>query len=158
MNSGNFVNKNHCIGLNQYHLEWCPKYRFHSLRSVHVKEFIKTVFHEIEKKYNMIIHSLAIEDDHVHLFVFLPVNISVAKAIQLLKGISSYQVFRQFSGFQKRYPKRHLWSRGYFFRSVSNVTSGAIKHYIENQDTNKLNETIKNIRDEPNQLKLTSFC
>jgi hypothetical protein len=79
------------------------------------------------------------------------------KSFQLLKGISAYKIFRNFIGFQLRYPKRHFWSRGYFYRSVSNVTSSAINNYINNQDTNKLNETIENLRDEPNQLGLLNF-
>ncbi|MFA5382666.1 MAG: IS200/IS605 family transposase [Candidatus Micrarchaeia archaeon] len=157
MNSGNFTNKNHCIGLNQYHFEFCPKYRYKSLRSQHVKDFLKSVFYEIADKYKMIIHTLAIENDHVHLFTTIPVNMSVSKAFQLLKGISAYKIFRKFTGFQLRYLKRHFWSRGYFYRSVSNVTSSAINNYINNQDTNKLNETIENLRDEPNQLGLLNF-
>ena len=158
MNSVNFVNKNHCIGLSQWHFEWCPKYRYHSLKSLHVKNFLNFILHNIAEKYSMVIHSLAIEDDHVHIFVSLPVDISVSKAFQLLKGISSYRIFRQFPGFQKRYSNRHFWSRGYFYKSVSNITSKAIKNYIENQDVKKLNETIENIRNEPKQLSLFSFC
>ena len=157
MDSVNFVNKNHCIGLSQYHFEFCPKYRYKSLRSRHVKDFLKSVFYEIAEKYKMIIHSLSIEDDHVHLFVSLPITLSISKAFQFLKGISSYKIFRKFPGFQKRYPRRHFWSRGYFFRSVSNVTSEVVKNYIENQDSFKLGETMENLRKEPNQLDLLSF-
>lgn len=149
MDSGTFVNKNHSVGLSQYHLEWCPKYRYNALRSVHVKEFAEQAFNEIAHNYGMVLHTIAIGDDHVHLFVSIPITLSLSNAVQLLKGISSHKIFEKFIGFRMRYPKGNFWSRGYFFRSVSNVTSGAVKNYIENQQHDKLRETMS-----PKQLKL----
>jgi len=75
----------------------------------------------------------------------------------LLKGRSAYLIFRRFPGFRMRYPKGHFWSPGKFGRSISNVTSGAIKGYIENQQFDKLHETIKQVEFEPAQLNLTGF-
>jgi len=152
MNSGNFVNKNHSVGLSQYHLEWCPKYRYDALRSVHVKEFLIGTFHEIAREYGMVIHAPAIGDDHVHIFISIPITMSVCRAVQLLKGISAHRIFERFGGFRMRYKNGNFWSRGYFFRSVSNVTSGAVKNYIENQQHDKLNETMS-----AKQLKLEVF-
>ena len=157
MDSGTFVSKNHSVGLSQYHLEWCPKYRYKSLRSVHVKEFLTQTLHEVAQEHGMAIHSVAICDDHLHLFVSIPVTMSLSKALQLLKGISTYKLFRRFKGFRMRYPKGNFWSRGSFHRSINNVTSGTIKKYIENQQHEKLNEMISSIRNEPEQLRLTDF-
>ena len=139
MNSGNFESKNHSLGLSQYHLEWCPKYRYNALRSVHVKEFLKQKFIEIADKYRMQIHASSIEDDHVHIFVSIPISLSVSNSVKLLKGISSHEIFKKFSGFKMRYRRGNFWSRGFFFRSVSNVTSSAIDHYIKNQANYKIN-------------------
>jgi putative transposase len=152
MNSGTFVNKNHSVGLNQYHLEWCPKYRYNALRSVHVKEFVTQTLNDIAHQYGMVMHSVALGDDHVHLFVSLPITLCVSNAVKLLKGISSHKIFKRFQGFRMRYPNGNFWSRGYFFRSISNVTSDAIKNYIENQQHDKLNQTMS-----PKQLKLETF-
>jgi len=138
MDSRTFESKNHSVGLSQYHLEWCPKYRYNALRSDHVKEFLIQKFHEIAGKYGMVIHNASIENDHVHLFISIPITISLSNAIQLLKGISSHEIFKRFEGFRMRYPKGHFWSRGYFFRSISNVTSGAIDNYIRNQKNYRL--------------------
>ncbi len=133
MNSGNFEYKNHSAGVSQYHLEWCPKYRYNALRSVHVKEFLRANFAETAERYGMHMHESSIEDDHVHIFIAIPIKLSVSRAVMLLKGVSSHELFRRFEGFRLRYKKGHFWSRGFFFRSVSNVTSGAIDHYIKNQ-------------------------
>ncbi|MGI0141912.1 MAG: IS200/IS605 family transposase [Candidatus Micrarchaeales archaeon] len=153
MNSGNFESKNHSVGLSQYHLEWCPKYRYNALRSVHVKEFLVRTFTEIGGRFGILIHTTAIGNDHVHLFVSIPITMSVCKSVNLLKGTSSHRIFEEFPGFKKRYPKGHFWSRGYFFRSVSNITSGTVKKYIENQQHEKLHETMA-----AKQLKLEVFA
>jgi putative transposase len=152
MNSRTFVNKNHSVGLSQYHLEWCPKYRYNALRSVHVKEFAQETFREIAGKYGMVSHTVAMGNDHVHLFVSVPITMSVSNAVQLLKGISSHKIFEKFTGFRMRYPRGNFWSRGCFFRSVSNVTAGAIENYIKNQQHDKLRETMSQ-----KQLKLEVF-
>ncbi|MDE1850429.1 MAG: IS200/IS605 family transposase [Candidatus Micrarchaeota archaeon] len=121
------------MGLSQYHLQWCPKYRYNAMRSAHVKEFLIQKFYEIADKYGMVVHNVSVEDDHVHLFVSIPITMSLSNAIRLLKGISAHEIFKQFEGFRKRYWGGHFWSRGCFFRSISNVTSGAIDNYIKNQ-------------------------
>ena len=71
----------------------------------------------------------------VHLFVEVPPTMSVSKALQLFKGISSYKLFRQHPWLRKHFRKGHFWSPGKFFRSVGNVTAETIQHYIaESQD------------------------
>ena len=128
MNSVSYIRKKHSIGLNQYHLEWCPKYRYHSLRKEYTKEIIKQSFYETADKYNMVIHILAIEDDHVHLFVSLPFSLSPAKAVQFFKGRSAHTIFSKIPNFRLRYWKGNFWSPGSFIRSISNLTSEAIKN------------------------------
>ena len=86
----------------------------------------------------------------MYIFLFsIPITLSLSNAVQLLKGISSHKIFEKFIGFRLGYVEGNFWSRGYFFRSVSNVTSGAVKNYIENQQHDKLRETMS-----PKQLKL----
>ena len=42
MTSVNFVNKKHIVGVNEFHFEWCPKYRYACMK----KEYINK---EVEK-------------------------------------------------------------------------------------------------------------
>jgi len=74
--------------------------------------------------------------DHVHLFVEVPSTISVSKALQLFKGISSYKLFRQHPWLRNHFRKGHFWSPGKFFRSVGNVTAETIQHYISQSQGN----------------------
>ena len=152
MTSGTFGNKNHSLGLSQYHLEWCPKYRFEELTSIYVKEFLIELFDKIAEKYGMKMHTKAIGDDHLHLFVSIPVTMSVDYAVQLLKGITAHELFEKFPGFRLTYYGGHFWSRGYFYRSVSNITSKTVKTYIENQQHEKLGQTMSH-----KQMKLEVY-
>ena len=153
----NFTSRNHTKGLNQHHLEWCPKYRYNCLQRADIRKEMETILEEIAKEKGIVIHSMAVESDHIHLFVSIPFSMSVSQAKQFLKGISSYKIFRLHPNFRLRYPRGHFWSPGTFCRSISNVTSGAIKKYIENHEHAKLQETMDAIEDEPNQLHLTAF-
>jgi REP element-mobilizing transposase RayT len=66
--------------------------------------------------------------DHVHLLVSLPSTLSVAKAVQLMKGNSSkwiHETFPQLRGF--------AWQEGYGAFSVGVSGQNATITYIENQ-------------------------
>ena len=66
--------------------------------------------------------------DHVHILLCLPATLSVAKAVQLLKGNSSKWI-------RETFPKMHFfaWQKGYgaFSVSISGVDATVI--YINNQ-------------------------
>ena len=61
-------------------------------------------------------------------------SLSVSKLVQQLKGKTSRTLQMEYSELKKIYWGRHLWSSGYFCRSVGTVTRDIIKDYIENQD------------------------
>jgi len=67
-------------------------------------------------------------EDHVHILLSLPTTISVAKAVQLIKGGSSVWVHATF-------PSMHDfgWQSGYGAFSVSQSHLAATVAYIENQ-------------------------
>lgn len=75
----------------------------------------------------------SIGKEHVHMLVSCPPNISVSKLVQLIKGKSSRILLNEYKELKKRYLGQHLWSVGYFCRSVGDITDKIIKEYIENQ-------------------------
>jgi len=157
MSSENYVNKNHSVGLNQFHLEWCTKKRFECMRREDIRKIVEDYIRQAAKEYGIFIHTLAVGIDHVHAFVSIPFDMSPSEAEGKLKGRSAYLIFRAIPNFRLRYPKGHFWSPGKFIRSISNVTSGAIKNYIENQQFEKLHDTILQAKFEPAQLNLVGF-
>ena len=75
----------------------------------------------------------SIGKEYVHMLVSCPPNISVSKLVQLIKGKSSRILLNEYKELKKRYWGQHLWSVGYFCRSVGDITDKIIKEYIENQ-------------------------
>ena len=151
-----FITHNHSKGLNQHHFVWCPKYRYNCFQKDENRKDMESILTEIAKEKGIIIHSMAVEPDHIHLFVSIPFSMSVSQAKQYLKGISSYKMFRLHPNFRKRYPRGSFWSSGTFSRSISNVTSTAIGSYIENHDHVMLRDVV-DFEKEPSQSSLTDF-
>ena len=135
MDRGTYKNINtHGIGDNKRHLEWCPKYRYECMQNPLIAEEMKQILMQIAVEKGIVVHKTAVDSDHVHIFVSVPLDMSVSTALQYLKGISAYRIFRLHPNFRLRYPKGHFWSRGHFSRSVSCVTESAIEHYIDNHE------------------------
>jgi putative transposase len=128
----------------KYHFVWIPKYRKQVLKG-DVKEFTEEVFRRIVTEYGWEIEEMAIEDDHVHLFLLVPPKYAPAKVAQIMKSISAREIFKEFPRLRKQLWAGEFWADGYFVRSVGdNVTSEIIKRYIRYQDDS----------DKPHQLKL----
>ena len=119
----------HGFGQISFHLVFCPKYRYGILRG-ELKAACERIFREVAAKYNFTIYELQVHFDHVHLFVGFKPDVSVSEVVQLFKGISARCLFQEFPELRHRYRRGHFWSRGKFYRSVGNVTSDTIKHYI----------------------------
>ena len=121
----------HGYGQVTYHIVLVPKYRYRIFYDRRVKKDCELILKKIcmEQKYK--IHALELTEDHVHLFLEFHPSTSLSKAVQYLKGGSSYRMFKLHPELRKRYWGGSLWSSGKFFRSVGNVTADTIKHYIK---------------------------
>jgi putative transposase len=77
---------------------------------------------------------MGIEVDHVHIFLSAPPNYSPVKIVEVLKSISSKEVFKEFAELEKELWAGEFWSDGYFVRKVGNkVTSELIRQHIKYQ-------------------------
>ena len=85
------------------------------------------------KKHKIEISILRVLDEHVHLIVDCPRTMSVAKLLQIIKGLSAYLLFRMCPNLRLRYPRGHFWSEGYFCASCGSDFEKAYA-YIERQE------------------------
>mgnify|MGYP005620319537 CR=1 FL=1 len=125
----NLKSTNHGVGQNVYHLVFKPKYAVPVFASFHFRKVCEGAFKLVAFKYGFVIHELQVMPDHVHMFVDIKPYVSVSKALQLFKGISSRILRRNFSFLRES--GEHLWSPGKFFRSVGNVSADVIQNYIK---------------------------
>ena len=121
----------HSVGQNVYHLEWCPKYRYKMFMKQENKNICEQILLDVAKKHNIVMHELIVMDDHIHAVVSTPPTMSVSKAFYLLKGASSYELFKRNPNFRKRYPRGHLWSPGKFYRSVGDADIETVIKYVQ---------------------------
>ena len=114
----------------KYHFVWVPKYRMRILTE-EVAEYVKQVFQRIAEEYDMVIDTMEVVEDHIHIFLEAPPRVSPARIVQVLKSISAREVFRQFPQLRRQLWGGELWSDGYFVRAVGDeVTGDVIRRYI----------------------------
>jgi putative transposase len=125
----------------KYHLIWCPKRR-RPLSDGDVRAYIRETFQAIAEEFGFWIEELAIEEDHVHVFLEFPPNYASARVVGILKSISASRTVQQFPWLRRKYWSGKLWEDGYAVRTVGDrVTADLIRRYIkrhtEEQATNQ---------------------
>lgn len=123
----------HKVGVNVHHLEWCTKYRYKMFEQDKYKNLCEEILHEVAQRHRMVIRELFVMPEHIHMSVETPPSISQSKALQLLKGNLSHQLFRRQPKFRLRYPRGHFFSPGAYAGSVGYTTIEAVDNYIKNQ-------------------------
>ena len=115
----------------KYHFVWIPKYR-KKILSAEVAEYAKEVLGKIAEEYDMVIDTMEVVEDHVHIFLEAPPRLSPARIVQILKSISARELFREFPRLRRELWGGEVWSDGYFVRAVGDeVTGEVIRRYIE---------------------------
>ena len=123
----------HSVGNNFKHVQITPKYRYHMMRKEELKVYCKVSIEEACNKHQIEVVILKVMSDHVHMIVDCPRTMSDSKLIQIIKGLSSYLLFRICPNLRKRYPNGNFWNAGYFCCSVG-VEFEQVFSYIEHQD------------------------
>lgn len=124
----------HKVGLNFWHFEWCTKYRYNMMKRLEIKNLVEASIRKSAREHEIKIHILRVLPDHVHLLASLPKGMLDSQALRLLKGRSSYLIFRNRVNVRLRYPKGHFWSAGSCAVTVGYNDLDAITDYIENQE------------------------
>lgn len=123
----------HCKYLCQYHIIWCPKFRYRILND-EVVLFLKKLIYEISKKYEYEIIEMEIMEDHVHLFVGAKPCVSPLDIVKIFKSISTIKIFNEFPEIKKFYSRSgSLWSRSKFISTIGVVSAETVKKYIQGQ-------------------------
>ena len=133
----NLVHNAHSVGASEYHLQWVTKYRYQTLAKESHWRDCENIIRSAAERHGIRIIELGVMEDHVHVLAELPPDLPVSKAIGLLKGSSSYELFRLHPNLRLRYRKGHFWGRGYFYRSVSSVTDDVIRDYVREDNSQR---------------------
>jgi Transposase and inactivated derivatives len=119
----------HRVHLMVYHIVWTPKRR----KAVLVGPIASDCRKLIERKcaeHGWKVLELAVQPDHVHLFVQVRPDDSAAEVAREVKGVTSHELRKKYKVLL-RLPS--LWTRSYFSATAGNVSSEVIARYIAAQ-------------------------
>ena len=124
-----YAHESHTVHLMVYHMIFCPKRRRKVLIGP-IHDRLRQIIQEVVEEHQWSVIALAIQPDHVHLFIrsnpyTLPTDIA-----RLIKGRSAHLLREEFPAL-KRLPS--LWTRSTFYSTAGNVGSEIIQKYIERQ-------------------------
>jgi putative transposase len=95
------------------------------------------------KKYPTIfISAFNTDDDHVHLQIEIPPNLSIAAVVRRLKSESSAHLKKKFKFIRDMYLDGSIWSVGYFVSTVG-LNEEVIKKYIASQGRKDRGTTLR---------------
>ena len=127
----------HCKYLIQYHIIWCPEFRFSVLKG-NVEETLKQILQKICDDYNYHVKALEVMPDHIHIFIDVPQTVAPCDVVRTLKSISAIELFKAFPELKQFYARCGvLWSRGYFVSTVGHISEAAVIKYIEDQKSHE---------------------
>ena len=119
----------HRVHLIVYHLIWCPKRRRPVLKEAIAANF-ESITREVCDTPGWEILELAVQPDHVHLFVRVWPKDSATDVVGNIKGRTSHDL-------RQKYPQLlklpGLWSSSFFSSTAGSVSAETIKKYIEAQ-------------------------
>ncbi len=109
-----------------YHLIWCPKRRKKVLVGTVAIECAR-IIREVCAARDWIVLQLAIQADHVHLFVRVRPTDSAADVINAVKGRTSHDLRASYPELLKL---PSLWTSSYFASTADNIAAATIEQYI----------------------------
>ncbi len=122
----------------KYHFVWIPKYR-KMILTEDISKRVEEIFREIAQIYEFDIETMAVVEDHVHIFLSAPPKYAPGEIVRILKSRSAKVVFKEFPQVRKKLWAGEFWSDGYFVRSVGDeVTAVVISRYIEYHNSKQL--------------------
>lgn len=119
----------HHVHLIIYHLIWCPRRRKPVLTGT-VKERCEQLMREKCQQKGWQILTLAIQPDHLHLFVRCFPSSSASEVVKACKGITSFFLRKEFPALLKL---PSLWTRSYFASTAGKISQETISAYIDAQ-------------------------
>ncbi|MBA2704788.1 MAG: IS200/IS605 family transposase [Blastocatellia bacterium] len=117
------------VVLIKYHLIWIPRRRRRVLIG-QVATRLEELLREKAAELNVVVEHLAIQPDHLHLFVSAPPSLAVSQIVFRLKGYTSRTLRQEFPHLL-RLPS--MWTTAYYASTAGNVSQETIRRYIDAQ-------------------------
>ena len=131
--SSRFRRLSHTIYECNYHIVFCPKYRFGIFKD-EIAEYTKQqVYILCRQKESVEIMELNVQVDHIHVVMSIAPKYAVSFLMGHVKGKLSLRLFQRYEKIGKRYWGRHLWARGFCISTVG-LKEEQIRQYVKWQE------------------------
>jgi putative transposase len=132
----------HSVWLCDYHLVLPTKYR-KKIFNEGLFAYVKRKLLEVPEHYPSIyIKEMNHDEDHIHLLISIPPQVTVGSVVRLIKSNTSRNLKQSFPFLKKVYwGTDGIWSEGYFVSTVG-IDEATIRHYIETQGNEDMGQTI----------------
>lgn len=124
-----YRHKNTSVSLVNYHFVWIVRRRRRVLTGS-IKQRLDILIHDTARELDCEVLNLAIEPEHVHLFINCPPNIAPSDLMHRIKGRTARMLRKEFPELMKL---PSMWTRAYFVSTAGNVASSTISMYIDAQ-------------------------
>jgi REP element-mobilizing transposase RayT len=122
---------------NFQHLVFTTKYGNPVFNNKNIIEITREAFYNAAARHHIKIKVLSFGDNfaHVHMEVDIPNTMTVAHAVQMLKGYSSWALFKEIPSLRTKYFwGREFWGKHYGNGSVGPQGENIVQNYITRQD------------------------
>lgn len=133
MKEDKHIIKSHNKSLLLYHFVCPAKYRRDAMTG-EVENTLKEICQGIGQRYEIYIHELGADENHVHfLLQSVPMN-SPTKIIKIVKSITARLIFQKHPEVKKKLWGGNFWTSGYYVNTVGQYGSfDTIQKYVKNQ-------------------------
>ncbi|NET03217.1 MAG: IS200/IS605 family transposase [Symploca sp. SIO2B6] len=125
----NYRHKNTSVSWLNYHFVWIVRRRRRVLTGS-IKIRLEILIDDAARSIDCQVLNLAIEPEHIHLFLNCPPELAPSKIMHKIKGSTARYIRLEFPEL-KKLPS--MWTRAYFVSTAGNVASSTIQQYIEAQ-------------------------
>ncbi len=116
-----------------YHLVFPAKYRRKVFSKVVEDTLIQTCI-EISERYEINFIEIGNDEDHVHFLIQGIPTMAVSRIVQIVKSITSREVFSKHKEVKKLLWGGKLWTSGFYANTVGQYASEeTIREYVKNQ-------------------------
>ncbi|HEY1017053.1 MAG TPA: IS200/IS605 family transposase [Herpetosiphonaceae bacterium] len=126
-----YRHSNGAVYLLRLHFIWIPRRRRKVLVGP-VAQRLDTLLREKAADLDLDVVRLAIQPDHLHLFVGVDPKIAPAQIAYRLKGYTARLLRQEFPHLRKM---PSMWTTSYFVSSAGTVAAATIEQYIQSQST-----------------------
>ena len=116
----------------RYHFVFVPRYRKRVLTGK-VRKRVEGMIRFAAQIHGWEIFELAVEKDHVHLYIGAQPKYSPSRIMNVVKGGTSNKIRELFPKLDEVYWNSTFWADGFFVKSAGQVTDKVISHYIKEQ-------------------------